>query len=77
MRGYHCNQCRGIYYRDREKRNGLCDKCGWVRTWEVQQQLHDHSGAYYERWKENFERWRNARDTTQKTLRAKRPKVRS
>ena len=60
MHGYTCKECREIYLADKEKRNHLCSECGRKRVDEVNKQLREKQGPYYELWKKEFEAWKHA-----------------
>ena len=68
MHGYTCIECQEVYIASKEKRNHLCPKCGVKKVDEVNKQLREKQGPYYELWKKEFEHWRHARSSTQETI---------
>jgi len=68
LHGYTCTECNETYLAKKEKRNRLCSKCSRKKVDEVNRQLREKQGPYYELWKKEFEVWRYGRSSTQETI---------
>lgn len=64
LHGYTCIKCNDTYFACREKRNHLCLKCSREKVKEVNQQLSEKQGPYYELWLKEFNAWRNRGSST-------------
>ena len=72
LHGYTCKECLEIYYAKKENRSHRCSKCGRKRLNEVNRQLREKKGPYYELWKKEFDAWRYGASSTEETLRPER-----